>query len=200
MCNIKYTYGSLLYSFSPQTKVCLYYLELLSYEASVSACRHRYPTKFPMYYDKCILLSISFRHTKVFSKRYNSGSLRVLLVELLVYNMHRLLDSYNTYKYSLIPCLSSTGQVWKFVPDLGLPPWRTPAPGEPGWEPILNFVEVKQNEAEILEVGHILCIYIQSQKVAILIKKRANLSLHLSTYNPNEPFFSFEGLPTKNLK
>lgn len=46
-------------------------------------------------------------------------------------------------------------QVWQFVPDDGLPPWRDPGPGEPGWEPILNYCEVKPDEGEAAEVRSI---------------------------------------------
>lgn len=43
-------------------------------------------------------------------------------------------------------------QTRQYIPDLALPPWRTPAPGEPGWDPILNYCEIKQDEEEAIEV------------------------------------------------
>ncbi|CAM9792855.1 unnamed protein product, partial [Ectocarpus sp. 12 AP-2014] len=50
-----------------------------------------------------------------------------------------------------LPYYVDRKQVWHYVPDDGLPPWRDPGPGEPGWEPILNYCEVKPDEAEVLE-------------------------------------------------
>lgn len=54
--------------------------------------------------------------------------------------------------HSTIPPTFSLKQTRQYIPDLALPPWRTPAPGEPGWDPILNYCEVKQDEEEALEV------------------------------------------------
>ncbi|CAM9183781.1 unnamed protein product [Ectocarpus sp. 13 AM-2016] len=50
-----------------------------------------------------------------------------------------------------LPYYVDRKQVWHYVPDDGLPPWRDPGPGEPGWEPILNYCEIKPDEAEVLE-------------------------------------------------
>lgn len=43
-------------------------------------------------------------------------------------------------------------QVRHYIPVDGLPPWRDPGPGEPGWDPILNYCEVRPDEDEIKEV------------------------------------------------
>lgn len=60
-----------------------------------------------------------------------------------------------TTRFELLRAVLLLDQVWQFIPTDGLPPWRDPGPGEPGWEPILNYCEVEPDEQEVMEVRRV---------------------------------------------